>query len=306
MMDTQTNRSADDVDKVAGMYIDGTGVDIRDDGGTASSEHIDAIARQEQQADIAKQTRVRSTIEFPYSDLEDSITLTQTVFQNGGLECSIDQLAHWAGHSNTKSGTFRVRLSASKTFGLIDQDRDVIRLTSLGERISDPAQNEFARVDAFLSVPLYLALYERFKGRQLPPTNAALENTMVQMGVSDKQKDRARQVFYRSADQAGVMPPSRDKLVLPRGATQPRRNEGDDSGGDNAHPLEPPVRSAVPVRSDSLVNQVGVVPSPARQHTLLLGLFEALPPPSTAWSEEERSNWLSLAGFAFKVVYKAE
>jgi hypothetical protein len=53
------------------------------------------------------------------------------------------------------SGTFRLRVSNAATFGLTENERGEVRLTGLGRRIADAAQEAAARVDAFLNVPLY-------------------------------------------------------------------------------------------------------------------------------------------------------
>ena len=51
-------------------------------------------------------------------------------------------------------------------------------------------------------MPLYKAIFDKNKGGVLPPA-AALERELVGLGVSEKQKGRAREVFERSAEQAG-------------------------------------------------------------------------------------------------------
>ena len=44
---------------------------------------------------------------------------------------------------------------------------------------------------------------------------AALERDMVSLGVAEKQKDKARQVFERSAEQSDFFYTGRMKLVMP-------------------------------------------------------------------------------------------
>jgi hypothetical protein len=78
-----------------------------------------------------------------------------------------DQLAAYLKQSMT-SGAFRLRVSAAATFCLTENERGKVKLTTLGRRIADPAQEASARADAFLTVPLYLSVYENFKGYTLP------------------------------------------------------------------------------------------------------------------------------------------
>jgi hypothetical protein len=91
-------------------------------------------------------------------------------------------------------------------------------LTPLGVRAVNAASEAIARVDAFLNVPLYSAIYEKYKGHLLPPAKA-LEREMVALGVAPKQADKARQVFDRSARQAGFHAEGEDRLVRPRTST---------------------------------------------------------------------------------------
>jgi hypothetical protein len=44
---------------------------------------------------------------------------------------------------------------------------------------------------------------------------ASLEREIVELGVAEKQKDKARQVFERSADQAGFFEHGPNRLVMP-------------------------------------------------------------------------------------------
>jgi hypothetical protein len=73
-----------------------------------------------------------------------------------------------------------------------------VELTDLGKRIVDPETHDGARAEAFLRVPLYRAIFDRYRGVKLPP-DPGLESEMVGLGVSTKQTERARQVLQRSA-----------------------------------------------------------------------------------------------------------
>jgi hypothetical protein len=69
-------------------------------------------------------------------------------------------------------------------------------------------------------VPLYLSVYENFKGYTLPGA-AAIEKYMRDVGVSSKQTDKARQVFLRSARQANFFEHGEDRLVRPAAPSGP-------------------------------------------------------------------------------------
>lgn len=157
--------------------------------------------------------RERSTIQFPYNDLDDAVDLAKVIYTNAGGQCSLDQLAGYVNQPIT-SGTFRLRVSNAATFGLTENERGEVRLTPLGRRIADSAQEAAARAEAFLTVPLYSRIFESYKGFALPGP-AALEKFMRDVGVSSKQTGRARQAFMRSAREAGFFAHGEDRLVKP-------------------------------------------------------------------------------------------
>src|ERR1700677_1479494 len=141
-------------------------------------------------AETVEGERERSTISFPYNDLDDAVNVAKGVHTVGGSSCQWDQLAAQLGQTST-SGTFRLRMLAAKIFGVLTYEKNLVTLTPIGTRICDSKQEQSARAEAFLAVPLYNKVYEQFKGNSLPPTSG-LEVAMVTMGVSQKQKERAR------------------------------------------------------------------------------------------------------------------
>ncbi len=138
----------------------------------------------------------RSTIEFPYLDLETAIEVARAVYGRAGLgTCEIDELA--AQMQQVISGSFRLKTAAAKTFGLLDKDgRSAFKLSTLGQRMVRVDTEAEARVNAFLAVPLYKQVFERYRGHLLPPPRA-LEREMAAFGVAPKQVDKARQAFER-------------------------------------------------------------------------------------------------------------
>jgi len=226
-----------------------------------------------------------STIAFPYGDLDDSVVIAKAVHSVGGQSCTFEQLAGYLGIV-ASGGAFRARLATPRIFGLIEYERGSVNLTPLGLRVVDKDQEAAARVDAFLEVPLYKAVYEKYKGYTLPPT-AALEREMANLGVSSKQADKARQAFERSAKQAGFFWAGVDRLTLPVVNRKPeskplddtpddkRKRNGGDGGGSELHPF-------------------------------IQGLIKALPPPGSDWSIGERFKWLNTASSIFGLLYKTE
>lgn len=227
--------------------------------------------------------RFRSEIEFPYSDLESAVEIAQTIHSKAGSSCEIDELAAWMGQTAT-GGTFRTRIGAARMFGLIETGQGRVTLSQLGRDVLDGAGGErAARITAFLNVELFRVMYDQYKGNALPPP-PALERQMEQLGVSPKQKERARQTFMKSAQYAGFIDASSGRFVKPGIAASPSRDEEkpreDDRkrGGDGGDPPD--------------------------LHPFVQGLLRELPPAGNVWPEAQRKLWLDTAASIFKMIYK--
>lgn len=245
---------------------------------SGQTETIDASAG-------GKSGRQRSSIGFPYMDLEASIKLAEAVHNNVGLgDCEDDQLAAWTTQS-AKSSTFRIQVYAARMFGVLEGESGHHRLTALGRSIVDPNQARAAKVQAFLSVPLYAAVFDKYKGGTLPPT-AALEREMVGLGVSDKQKDRARQVFERAAEQAGFFEHGKNRLVQPGLASR------SDKSSETPPPPPPPPPGGGGGGGGGVTGDM-----------LLDALIAKLPKAGQTWDVDARITWLKMVEMGFQLAY---
>jgi hypothetical protein len=232
--------------------------------------------------------RERSTIAFPYADLDNATRVAKAVHQVGGTACQLAQLGAQLDVKITGGG-FRLMLAAARVFGLITITQGNVQLTVLGQRINDPTQEKTAKAEAFLTVALYRAIYDRVKGAggTLPP-NAGLENEMVSLGVSKKVVDRARQVFQRSASQAGFFAFGQDRLILP--VTGP-------GGSEQRKPHEKPDDA-------TRKKHGGADDDGGGRHPFIAGLLKELPAEGAEWTTEERRKWLQAAAMIFDLIYK--
>ena len=246
----------------------------------------------EEQGEEGK-SRQRSTIAFPYTDYDSAAQVAAAVHGNVGHgTCSLAQLAAWMGLS-PKSSSFRTLVSAARLFGLIESDSaDSYRLTALGTKVVDPAQVKQAKAEAFLRVPLFAALYEKYKSGVTPPS-AALEREIVGLGVGEKQKARARQVFESSADQTGfrahgatrlvmpavvVLPPSADTTPATNSAQVGGGGSGGSGGGNMGLDLDP----------------------------LLIALLQKIPKQGLPWPKDRRVRWFRTFAMNVSEVYDEE
>jgi hypothetical protein len=228
-------------------------------------------------------SRARSTIEFPYLDLDIAVEIAKGVHQVGGSNCQWDQLAAHLNQTATGGG-FRLRVMTAKTFGLVTYAQQTVSLTKLGTQICDPQQEAAAKVEAFLFVPLYNAIHEKFKGVTLPPTEA-LETVIAGLGVAPKQKNKARQAFQRSATQAGFFAFGPNRLVRP-------------SIKGGAAAAAPPVE-----QENRREKKEKDEDQDDSKHPLIEGLIKALPAQGADWPLEARKKWLQAAAMNFDYVY---
>jgi hypothetical protein len=230
-------------------------------------------------------SRERSSIEFPYNDLDDAVEIARAIHTHAGTSATLSQLAAFL-NQPVSSGTFRLRVSNARTFGLTENERREVRLTSLGRTIADPAQELMARVDAFMHVPLYRRIFEHHDGYTLPGAGP-LERFMRDVGVSPKQTGKARQAFMRSARQAGFFAHGEDRLVRPSFP-----------GGPGTRPVD--VASEDQNKGKHSSGGGGTPP----RHPLIEGMFQSLPENGQPWTLDEAADWLHAAAYNLRFAYK--
>ena len=233
--------------------------------------------------------RTRSTVVFPYGDLDDAIEIAAAVHDTFGYGCNTDQLAARLG-TDTKHGGFRTKVTTARIFGAIDVGRNTISLTELGARLANPS-DDAARVEAFLTVPLYAQLHDAFRGKTLP-SDRGLEHEIQRLGVSPKQLNKARTAFQRSAEQAGFFAHGRDRLVLPAIASSA-------TAPSDSLPVE---RKDRPRESGSRDEAL----STDTLHPLLLGLIKTIPREGEPFSPKRQRQWLEAAKVNFALIFGAD
>ncbi|HJR61506.1 MAG TPA: hypothetical protein VJ813_19010 [Vicinamibacterales bacterium] len=229
-----------------------------------------------------------STIAFPWADLDNAVRVAKGIHNKSGTTLTLEQLAAELGVA-VKGGGFRLMYSAAKTFGLVTLGQGNVTLTDLGRQINDPKAEKAARAQAFLNVPLYRAIFENHKGGTLPPASG-LETEMANLGVVRKAAERARQVFQKSAQQAGFFAYGTDRLVLPATGGLPPTG-----------PHQPP---RAPDEQKPQDKHKGDGGDGGGRHPFIAGLLKELPNEGADWPTAERVKWLRTAAMLFDWIYK--
>lgn len=254
---------------------------------TSVEETVEEATEQPREAPPEPATdgkRERSTVVFAYTPLSDAVDIANAVARRGH-SCSQGELAAELNQQVT-SGAFRNKLSAARTFGVIDSSRGSVSLTDIGLRITNTESHPQALVDAFMNVPLYRMIYDQFAGHSLPP-DQGVEAAMRRLGVPEKQTTKARQVLYRSAELAGFFSHGRHRLVRPLASSLP---------------TEPAVATVPENRHRSGAD----VAAPMAEHPLIKGLVAKLPAEGERFTPLQRRRWLEAAKVNLELIYATE
>ena len=164
----------------------------------------------------ARKKPVRSEHLFPLYDLGTALRLTERVEKDGGGSLTEETLAIALGMS-AKSSSFRLRGLTARQFGLLTKQGPNLVTTPLGESILKPTSQEeraAALAAAFLSMPLFRAVAERFGSAPLPQGTALRNILEREMRVEPDRVTDAERVLLDSAREAGVLQGNGDNRYL--------------------------------------------------------------------------------------------
>jgi len=238
---------------------------------------------------------------YPYYNMEDSVEVAKLVHERGGGSCSPAQLASFLDYSGTNSGTYLTRVASAKMFGLIVAQQGVISVTERARGIFAPVMPDDckkAKVDAFLSVPLFKAIFDKFNGTYLPPTvglRSLLEN---QFQIVRARVTPAQRVLMESAEYAGFFDTHGDqtRLIEPAmGATPAQQNNTPEIKQEKTK-IETPERSKGGGESRG---------PPTGIHTAIIGLLRELPSPGP-WKKSQKEGFMQAFKSTIDFIYPEE
>jgi hypothetical protein len=232
-------------------------------------------------------------------DLEASLAVAKAVKEQGGNACTVEQLAAYLGYKNTRGGGFVSRVAAAKAFGLIRTVQGRYEASPRAEAIMYPVTNDTRQQeirDAFLGIPLYRQVYDRYRGVQLPeePGMRNLLQTQYRIPAGGR-AGLAYRVLMDSAETAGFF-----------AANQGRRTHLIDPGL-GARPAVPRTSEggALPTPPGAVDVAAGTEPKPrGRYPKLIEGALELLPD-EAGWDETSMDEWFEFFKSAVRMTYKS-
>lgn len=247
----------------------------------------------------------KSATQYPYFDLDDSVATARAVHERGGGSCGRDLVAAALGYSTTKSGAFLTRIYAAKQFGLINIDGDTLSITDRAISILHPVMETdaaVARRDAFLSVPLFQKVYEKFRGSALPP-EIGLQNLLkTEYKIVEDRIKPALRVMLDSAQQAGFFDAAgnRSRLIAPAiaansaaGKPEPSRPEPPSAKAEGDGQTDRGRSAAIGGGGDG----------PSGVHPALIAMLRELPRPGTPWPKAKKDLFMTAFRSIVDVVY---
>jgi hypothetical protein len=171
-------------------------------------------------------------IDYPRASLKNALQLAQGVNDLGGsssIELAADKLGKKGG------GAFAALVGAATKYGLIVNKGGQLTVTPLFRDYKlaySKTESDLFAQQAFLSVPLFRSIHQRFMGNQLPV--AHFEKLLIrELHVPDNIASRVARYFVEGAKQVGLM--TQDNSVVPQGsaATNDSVIESEESGNDS-------------------------------------------------------------------------
>ena len=121
---------------------------------------------------------VRCTFSPPYG-FTTALDIARRVEESGGGSLTEETLAINLGLSAKSSG-FRLKSLAARQFQLISKQGDTLFTTPVAKAIFKPTSGDDAQRgfrEAFLSIPLFQAVAERYRGQRLPDSQTPAQRS---------------------------------------------------------------------------------------------------------------------------------
>ena len=178
-----------------------------------------------------RKRRVRLPYLFPVYGLGAALQIAAQVETDGGGTLTEETLAI-AITASVKSSTFRLKALTPRQFGLLEKSGPNLSTTRVAKAILKPTSDREkaeALWDAFVNIPLFRALAERYKGQPLPQGETLRNILESEYRVEHNRVSSAERVLMDSARDADALRSSGTNVYL-------ALKTADDAGFQEASP----------------------------------------------------------------------
>lgn len=143
----------------------------------------------------------------PYISLAEAIEIIAQINRKHGERISKSYLADITGNT-LKSSSFIKKLASLRHYGLAVETSGDVRLTDTGLAIvapTSPNEEPRARVEAFLSLPLFRRLHDQLKGGLLPKRESLINSLQREHGIKPKYTSDWAERFEEALETAGLL-----------------------------------------------------------------------------------------------------
>ncbi len=148
-----------------------------------------------------RKARQRSVYLFPAYGFSMALDIARQVEESGGGTLTEETLAVNLGLSKNSSG-FRLKCLAARQFNLLVKQGPTVSTTSIAKAILKPTSDEDALRgyrQSFLSIPLFQAVSERYRGQRLPDSQTLRNVLEREFMVERKRVQQAERLLLDSA-----------------------------------------------------------------------------------------------------------
>ena len=191
------------------------------EGGTRDAAATQVSASNDTQGNQARsnssrKTRQRSVYLFPAYGFTTALDIARRVEESGGGSLTEETLAINLGLSAKSSG-FRLKSLAARQFQLISKQGDTLFTTPVAKAIFKPTSGDDAQRgfrEAFLSIPLFQAVAERYRGQRLPDSQTLRNVLEREFYVEHTRVQQAERMLLDSARDAHLLKHTSDGTYL--------------------------------------------------------------------------------------------
>ena len=155
----------------------------------------------------ARKARQRSVYLFPAYGFTTALDIARRVEESGGGTLTEETLAVNMGLSVRSSG-FRLKSLAARQFQLVSKQGNALTTTPVAKAIFKPTSAEDALRgyrQSFLSVPLFQAVSERYRGQRLPDSQTLRNVLEREFHVEHPRVQQAERMLLDSARDAHLL-----------------------------------------------------------------------------------------------------